>query len=456
MKLSFLRGNKFMAIGDFFKIKQFKENIKKLETENKELKGEVAFKLSVKQMKPLELEAAIKDKKKRINELSKIEQKNKSVVENTEKRVAELKQQIVDLKVEVGDLETDADMSDYGLYKPLYDFATSLEYKGALAEVRDRQKDLVRSKRAVSFDPNWRVNDSLAKGRKMNRNNIKAILRSFNNECTDAIKKVRYSNFERIIARIKKSFDQHNKMYEVVDIEMMPEYLQLKEEEAHIALEYQQKKEEEKEKLREEREKEREEKQLQHEIKEQRKQISKQIDHYDKAISELSEKLTGLQGDEKDSLLKEIEELKSKLADYHSQNEKLDYREKNATAGYVYIISNIGSFGKDVVKIGVTRRLEPLDRINELSSASVPFKFDVHALIFSDDAYALEAKLHNKFDEQRINKVNNRKEYFKIPIKEIERELETYKNVTVDFHEQPEADEYKQTLAVEKEEAVQD
>lgn len=445
-----------MAIGDFFKIKQFKENIKKLETENKELKGEVAFKLSVKQMKPLELEAAIKDKKKRINELSKIEQKNKSVVENTEKRVAELKQQIVDLKVEVGDLETDADMSDYGLYKPLYDFATSLEYKGALAEVRDRQKDLVRSKRAVSFDPNWRVNDSLAKGRKMNRNNIKAILRSFNNECTDAIKKVRYSNFERIIARIKKSFDQHNKMYEVVDIEMMPEYLQLKEEEAHIALEYQQKKEEEKEKLREEREKEREEKQLQHEIKEQRKQISKQIDHYDKAISELSEKLTGLQGDEKDSLLKEIEELKSKLADYHSQNEKLDYREKNATAGYVYIISNIGSFGKDVVKIGVTRRLEPLDRINELSSASVPFKFDVHALIFSDDAYALEAKLHNKFDEQRINKVNNRKEYFKIPIKEIERELETYKNVTVDFHEQPEADEYKQTLAVEKEEAVQD
>lgn len=240
-------------------------------------------------------------------------------------------------------------------------------------------------------------------------------------------------------------------MYEVVDVQMVPDYLELKKEEAQIALEFRQKKEEEKEKLREEREKGREEKQLQREIKEQRKQISKQISHYDKAISELSEKLTEVQDDEKVSLMEEIAKLKEQLADYHSKNESLDYRENNATAGYVYIISNIGSFGKDVVKIGVTRRLEPMDRINELSSASVPFKFDVHALIFSNDAYALETKLHNKFGKQRINKVNNRKEYFKISIKDIERELENYKNVTVDFHEQPLADEYKQSLALEKE-----
>ncbi len=446
-----MKGKNFMSIGDFFKIKQFKAEIADLQKNNEKLKKQADFKLSVKQMKPVELEKLIEDKTAEIESLKQLEQEKRTDVAATKEKISELTQKVTDLKVEVGDLESDADMSDYGLYRPVYDFATSFAYKDALTDVRNRQKEMVRDKRAVLFNSNWMVDNSRAKGRKMNRNNIKAILRSFNNECTDAIKKVRYSNFDRVIARIEKSFVQHNKMYEVVDIRIVSEYLQLKKEEAHIALEYQQKKEDEKEKLREERQKEREEKQLQRDIQEQRKQVSKQIDHYDKAISELNGKLAKVQDDEKDSLLQEIEELKSKLADYQEQSVELDYREGNATAGYVYIISNIGSFGKDVVKIGVTRRLEPLDRINELSSASVPFKFDVHALIFSDDAYALESKLHRRFDKQRINKVNNRKEYFKISIEEIEKELENYKDVTVDFHEQPEADEYKQSLAVSKE-----
>lgn len=119
----------------------------------------------------------------------------------------------------------------------------------------------------------------------------------------------------------------------------------------------------------------------------------------------------------------------------------------NATAGYVYIISNIGSFGPDVIKIGVTRRLDPMDRIDELGSASVPFKFDVHALIFSYDAYALESELHQRFDKQRVNKVNNRKEYFRVPITEIKKVLEEYKDLTVDFNETPDAPEYRESLA---------
>ncbi|CAJ1187175.1 hypothetical protein CPR19081_DFPECDIO_01045 [Companilactobacillus paralimentarius] len=127
----------------------------------------------------------------------------------------------------------------------------------------------------------------------------------------------------------------------------------------------------------------------------------------------------------------------------------MDYRQENATAGYVYIISNIGSFGPDVVKIGVTRRLDPQERIDELGSASVPFKFDVHAFIFSYDAYSLEAELHQRFNDKRINKVNNRKEYFHVSIDEIEKVLEEYKDLTVDFNEIPEAVEYNQSLALE-------
>ena len=124
----------------------------------------------------------------------------------------------------------------------------------------------------------------------------------------------------------------------------------------------------------------------------------------------------------------------------------MDYRLENIGAGYVYIISNIGAFGENIFKIGVTRRLEPLDRIRELSSASVPFKFDVHALIFSYQAYNLEKELHNLFDNKRVNLVNNRKEFFNISIEEVETALSKYKDLTFEFNKIPDAEEYRETL----------
>ena len=152
----------------------------------------------------------------------------------------------------------------------------------------------------------------------------------------------------------------------------------------------------------------------------------------------------------------EIEELKLQLAEYQDKlseldeiEEDIDYREGHATAGYVYVISNIGSFGENVYKIGVTRRLEPLERIRELSSASVPFQFDVHALIFSEEAFALETELHNQLSQYKVNKVNGRKEYFKVPFAIIKEILDTHKELTVELIENAEAFEYRQTKAIE-------
>lgn len=146
------------------------------------------------------------------------------------------------------------------------------------------------------------------------------------------------------------------------------------------------------------------------------------------------------------SLQDEVAKLKTQLAELDEKEASLDYRENHSTAGYVYIISNIGAFGKNVFKIGVTRRLEPLARIKELSSASVPFSFDVHALIFSDDAYKLETDLHNYFDKYRVNKVNNRKEFFGITINQVKEALNKYYNQTFEFTEIPEAEEYRKSL----------
>ena len=148
------------------------------------------------------------------------------------------------------------------------------------------------------------------------------------------------------------------------------------------------------------------------------------------------------------SLKEQLSKLQNKLSEIQEKKEKLNNRAENPTAGYVYIISNIGSFGKNVFKIGVTRRLNPLDRINELGSASVPFKFDVHALIFSDNAYKLESELHNKFNNKRVNQVNHRKEYFNITIDDIKNALKDYQNLTFDFNELPSAEEFYESQKI--------
>lgn len=465
-----------MSFSDMFKVSEFKSQIAQLTTEKEELettnsslteqnrllskeksdlelkssklKEEAALKLSLTQIKPIELDEKIKEKESRLTQLKQDIDESDAKFSKLATQINSTEQRLYELDAQVGDLEARNDMASYGLPEPLYDFATSTEYKEKLDDIREEQKDAIRWESAYECDTNWTVNGSEAKGRQMIKRDIKSLFRSFNNECTNAINKVTYSNYDRIELRIRKSFEQHNKMHREYGLHILDSYLELKLAELNVAFHYAQKKQHEKELLREQRAKEREEKALEKELKQQHKKIDKEIDHYNQAISELNAKLLSSE-ENKDGLESEIEKLRAKLQDLHDQNEQINHREFNG-AGYVYIISNIGSFGKDVVKIGVTRRLEPLDRINELSSASVPFKFDVHALIFSEDAYALETELHNRFDKNRINKVNNRKEYFRIPIDEIETELKKYQDVTVDFHENPEAPEYRQTLAIEQ------
>ena len=150
---------------------------------------------------------------------------------------------------------------------------------------------------------------------------------------------------------------------------------------------------------------------------------------------------------EKTLYIDKIKECEEKLSELETVKSDVLNREKNTRAGFVYIISNIGSFGENIFKIGMTRRLEPMDRIKELSSASVPFEFDVHALIFSDDAPSLESILHNTFREYEVNKVNHRKEFFSIPLEKIEKVVTEHHNATVQWTYDAAAEEYRESLA---------
>lgn len=433
-----------MSFFDFFKVNEYKKEIEGLREDLSKIKNK---QLSMEQMTVLELNEEILKQQKRLQSLENEIEKKTSEYKDIEKTFMKKQEEINTLKTKFLVLEDDLLMESYGLYVPKYDFATSMGYKEKLKNIRTDQKQMIKNKSAVSYYDNWTVNGSKAKGRKMTNDNIKQILRSFNNECEAAINKVKYNNIQSIEKRIIKSFEQLNKLNSSNRLSISEMYLDLKLNELYLAYEYERKKQDEKEALREQREREREEKALQKEIHSKKKLIDKDIKHYQNLINELKKKMNELTSEEeRDSIEQQIIDLNVKVNEREEEKKELDYRTAHASAGYVYVISNIGAFGDDVVKIGVTRRIDPLERINELSSASVPFKFDVHALIFSYDAYKLETELHQYFDSYRINKVNNRKEFFKVPISKIEEKLSEYGELTIDFKANVDAEEYRESL----------
>ena len=393
-------------------------------------------------MSALELKHDILEKEQIIDTL-----KIKETILNDEIQVKSNK--IQQLKSQLISTSEDIEMESFSLYRPKYNFATALGYKDKLNEIRQRQKEMIKNKFAVNFSENWTVDGSIAKGRKMTNDNIRQIIRSFNNECEAAINNVKFSNIDSIRKRIDNSFKQLNKLNITNKLSISHSFLNLKHEELDLAFEYERKKQEEKEILREQRAREREEKKLQREIQSKKNIIDKDINHYSNMVRELESKIKNLEDETQiDALNKEIVDLIGNIQTKEAEKEELDYREAHSAAGYVYVISNIGSLGENIVKIGVTRRLEPYDRIAELSSASVPFKYDVHAMVFSYEAYQLESTLHKKFDNKRINKMNPRKEFFNISISEIKDALEEYKDLTIDFTEIAEAEEYRESKKI--------
>ena len=185
-------------------------------------------------------------------------------------------------------------------------------------------------------------------------------------------------------------------------------------------------------------------------LEQQKKQVEKEESKYLTEMENVKAQLENTEDLEKiNQLNKKILELQDKLSKVEEQKEEIVNRQ-NGKAGNVYIISNLGSFGDNVFKVGMTRRLEPMDRIHELGSASVPFEFDVHAMIFSEDAVSLENKLHKILDDHRVNKINLRKEFFKVDLDEMEK-IVLQEDPAAEFNRTMLAEEYRQTLSLEEE-----
>lgn len=274
--------------------------------------------------------------------------------------------------------------------------------------MRDKQKALVSAKDATICPTTWTVDGSTAKGQTMINRQSKLTLRAFNGECEAAIANVRWNNFNAMEKRIQTAAEQINSANASMSLRINPEYIKLKLEELRLTHEYREKQKAEKEERAEMARAEREEKKLLAEAEAAEKKEREYQRLLDKARSEVGADQA------------KIAELEAQLAEAHAATERAKAMAEMTKSGYVYIISNIGSFGEDVVKIGLTRRLDPDDRVRELGDASVPFSFDTHAMIYSDEAPALEAALHREFADRRINTTNFRKEFFRVGLEEVE------------------------------------
>ena len=220
-----------------------------------------------------------------------------------------------------------------------------------------------------------------------------------------------------------------------------------------IEINYKKAKQIAKEEQRELREQQREEKRAREEALKAQKQAEIEERIKAEAIAKLEAEMAETSEQERLAYQEQLDALKSELALAHEKMERAKSRAQETKQGHVYIISNIGSFGQDILKIGMTRRLEPMDRVKELGDASVPFIFDVHALIESDDAPSLEARLHRVFEKQRLNRVNKRKEFFRVSIAEIEKELDKM-DVDALISRVPSADEYYQSIKIAGKESL--
>ena len=370
----------------------------------------------------------------------------KSTVDSLNNEITNLNEIIKSKRMLITDLDDEIAYQEFGLYKPKYSCMNSEEYAEQIKQIRIKQKTMIKEKKALSYSDTWTLDGSKAKGRAMNNDNMKMVLRAFNNECDVLISKVKFNNVDKIENQIYKVAEQIDKLNSRNKISILNKYITLKIEELHLVHEYAVKKQEEKETLREQRAKEREEAKLQKEIEEARKVFIKEQTHYNNALEKLLSQLANTNESNKQELEKKINETKDKLAEIEKGLEDIDYREANKKAGYVYIISNIGAFGEDVYKIGMTRRLEPQDRVDELGDASVPFKFDVHAMIFSDNAPKLEAALHQAFDDKKLNMINNSKEFFKVKLDEIEKVVKENHDKLIEFVKFPDAEQYRESI----------
>lgn len=351
-------------------------------------------------------------------------------------RVSELSDELTRLQALAAvDLDDERVLQEVGIYRYHHPLEHAAEYKGELDSLNGEIKDMIRAGDAVLASDMFTYNNSLASGRKMTGEFAKLMLRAYNAEADNCVRSLRAGNVVTAKRRLESSVTAIARLGSMMEMRVNPMYHALRLRELELTADYLMKLQVEKEAAREERERLREERKAEQELAAERARLDKEREHYLNALQALRESADTTA----------IADLTERLQQIDEAIEQNDYRIANIRAGYVYVISNRGSLGPNIVKIGLTRRLEPMDRVRELGDASVPFPFDVHAMFFADDAVTVEADLHRAFAERRVNVINQRREFFFATPAEVREVLLEQVGSLLEFAEEPEATQYLQS-----------
>ena len=353
-----------------------------------------------------------------------------------------------ELKSETVLLEENLEDISFGLYEPHFEFDTAEDYKVELKATRDRHRKLVRSGGATKSPGTWTINGSRTEGKKMERQYTKVMLRAFNGECAAAASKVSWNNASKMEQRVEKAFADINKLGAVMNMSISAAYLKENLNEIRLTHEHQEKKYREREEQRDLRQQMREQEKAERELEKAKEEAEREEERNQEALEKARDEADRATGQQLEKLTEQIAALERKVSEAHDRKEKVVARAQLTKSGFVYVLSNVGTFGEGIVKIGMTRRMEPMDRVKELSDASVPFQFDTHVMMFSNNAPDLEQALHAHFEDRRVNLVNPRKEFYRdVGLDEVEEFIRA-RGVTAQFVKLAEAREYRETQAI--------
>ena len=436
-----------MGLFDFLKKKELEQIVelksqiaslnKKQIEETDKLKSELERYKSI-----IDIEAEVERQKKSLEQLisskntdiKNIETEFNSLNSNYQTALTTYK----NLRKEVSVFESKLDLIEFGVYEPIYDFEKSDDYREEQNKIIQLQKEMITNDTAATCDTKWTIEGSEAKGQAVVKVYKKLMLRAFNGECDVLIAKVKWNNVNQMKERMQKLFDAINKLGNGFQVILNNQYLDLKQKELILEFEYQSKRQQEKEEMRAIQEELREEEKAKREFEQAQKEAEKEEVTYQKALDKARKEFEIATGEKHDKLQLQIEKLEQELREAQEKKERALSMAQQTKRGHVYVISNIGSFGENVYKIGMTRRLEPIDRVKELGDASVPFQFDIHAMIYTDEAPTLENELHKAFSNKKVNMLNYRKEFFNVTLDEIENKVKEI-GLDAEFSRLPEA-----------------
>lgn len=347
----------------------------------------------------------------------------------------QLEEQLRRLRAELVETAELVLLQEVGLYRYSHPLDNAVAYEAALRQIQDELAALAKRGGAIACAKKWAVNGSEVEGGRLMRDLGKLMLRAYNAEADNVIRSLRPHNLGAAEQRLEKLRGSIAKLGASMLLAITDQYHDLRLRELRLTADFLAKVAEEKDREREERARLREEAAAQRELEAEHARLEKERQQYENALNALT-----MRGD-----TAAIASATAKLAEIHSALQGVIEREANVRAGYVYVISNIGSFGETVVKIGMTRRVDPMERVRELGDASVPFRFDVHAIVFSADAVALETALHREFADRRMNLVNFHREYFHVPPREVKEAMVRLHGHVLTFAETAEALEWHQS-----------